>query len=700
MGKSIGIDLGTTNSVAAIDDGHLRVLPTRMNEPLTPSVVSYRRAREAGKTGEILVGRVALNNAVSAPEETVFSIKRLIGRAYDDPKISEVRDRFPYPIQCADDDSQGIRIPLGDQKYSPVEISALILKRIVEDARRALDADITHTVITVPAYFSEAQRAATRKAGEQAGLLIKKIIDEPTAAAVAFGMDHKAKNHRLLVYDFGGGTFDVSVIQMVKQQFQVLAIDGDNWLGGDDLDREIAALITDWVKTQTGYDPSDNKRYVMIARQAAEKAKIALSGQEEVDIIIPAAVRTPEGDVVDVDMTLSRQAFEDIVRPYAERSLALVRGVLAGQNLTPDDITAVLMVGGTTAIPLVHTMVAGLFGEEKVKHTVDPMQCVAMGAALLAVRLKSIECPQCQTENAESAQQCQECGHALSTGQASGEIGLGEVTAKNLGIQAVDAKGRSNAFSVIIPKGTPYPLRQPQERGFYTTTEKLIRMPVYEGDNALALRNELQGLIEFPLPEDVPPNTPVAVQFNYDKDRVLTVTVRVQGRDDLTRTQELQRDRPRAGFEPEDDRWRQDLDTIANVAEVFVAKYREYMEPSLVKKTEADIAQAKRAFAENNTVEGKRLTQALQMAILGSGVASQLFLTERAMEGAEPEQAKILDQAARDLKNAYSNGDQQKVEKISMGLQTAVAQRFQEHSRLAGMESQDYKGLLREDPRL
>lgn len=697
MGKSIGIDLGTTNSAAAIDEGRVRVLQTRMNEPLTPSVVSYRKSRESSKTGQILVGSVAVNNAVNAPEETVFSIKRLMGRTYDDPKIAEVRDRFPYSILRADDDSQGIRIPLGDLKYSPIDISAMILRQIVQDAERALGDNVTHAVITVPAYFAESQRAATRSAGEQAGLIVKKIIDEPTAAAVAFGVDHLGERHRVLVYDFGGGTFDVSVIQMVNQQFQVLAIGGDNWLGGDDLDREIAAIITAWIKDHhPGCDPSDDKRYIMIAKQAAEKAKIALSGQEEVDIIIPAAARTADGDIIDVDLALSRDRFEASIRRYVDRSMDLVREVLDEQHLTPDDMTAVLMVGGTTAVPLVHHAAASLFGEEKVKHTVDPMQCVALGAGILATRLKSVECPQCLTENAETAQQCQKCGHALDAARAVGGISLGEVTARNLGIQAVDREGRHDAFSIIIPKGTPYPLRRPQERVFYTTTDKLIRAPVYEGDHAIATRNELQGVVEFPLPEDVPPSTPVTVEFNYDKDRVLTVTIRVHGRDDLTLTRDLQRDRPRASFEPEDDRWREDLEATANAAEYFVSKFGEYMEPAQVKKTEADIAKARRAFAENNAVVGKQVTQALHMTILGSGVASQLFLAERAMDGAEPAQAETLARASKELRDAYRGGDRRRVEQISSALQVSVARLFQERSRLAGAESRDYAGLLRE----
>lgn len=696
MGKSIGIDLGTTNSAAAIDDGRVRVLLTRMNEALTPSVVSFRKPRAVGKTGEILVGRAALNNAQSAPEETVFSIKRLMGRTYDDPKIAQMRNRFPYKIEQEDGESQGICISLGGQKYTPVEISAMILRQVVEDAQRALGADVTHAVITVPAYFAESQRAATRQAGERSGLTVKKIIDEPTAAAVAFGVDRLGEErHRVLVYDYGGGTFDISIIQMVNQQFQVLAIGGDNWLGGDDLDREVASEITAWIKEQTGHDPSEDKRYMMVVKQAAEKAKIGLSGQDEVDIIIPAAARTSEGEIIDVDMSFSRERFEGLARRYVDHSIDLVRDLLASQHLTADDFTAVLMVGGSTAIPLVYHAVADIFGAEKVRRDLEPMACVALGAGILAARLKSIECPQCHTENAESAQQCQQCGQSLSGIQLKGDISLGEVTANNLGIQAVDREGNRDAFAVIIPKGTHYPLPHPKTREFYTTTEKRVLAPVYEGDDPVASRNELQGVIEFGLPDDVPPNTPVVVEFNYDKDRVLTVTLRVRGRDDLTQTRDLQRDQPRASFEPEDDRWREELEGTANAAEFFLERFRDFLETGQASKLDADIGKARRAFATNDAVTGKQLTQALRMTLFGSGVASQLFLVDRAMDGADPDTSAMLARAEQELKDAFRGGDRRRVEQLSMALQMTVARLFQQRSREAGSAGQDFGGLLK-----
>lgn len=698
MGKSIGIDLGTTNSAAAIEDGRVKVLPTRMNEPLTPSVVSYRQARRAGRQGIILVGRAAINNAVNDPEQTIFSIKRLMGRTIDDPNVNDVRDRFPYTVTQADDpDDRGVRVVLNDVKYSPVDVSAMILRQIVEEAELALGADVTHAVITVPAYFSEAQRAATRAAGDQAGLIVKKMIDEPTAAAIAFGIDRAGERHRVLVFDLGGGTFDISIIQMVNEQYQVLAIEGDMWLGGDDFDREIAQEIGKWVqKEYDGLDPTSDRRFLMLAKQQAEKAKIALSGQPDVDISIPAATRTSGGDLVDVDMLLTRERFEEMIQPYVDRSITLVHRALNDQHLGPDDISAVLLVGGSTAIPLVYEAVAKVFGKEKVRRDVDPMQCVALGAGILAARLQGVECPQCRTLNVEDARECMNCKTALASARSVGGIGLGEVTARSLGISAVGKDGKPGYFSVIIPKGTQYPLARPQEKIFYVTSENLVRVPVYEGDDPIAARNERQGEIEYNLPQAVPPNTQATVSFNYDKDRVLTVGIRIHGYPDLKTDKVLTRNRSLGESDLQDDKWRQDLEGTTNTAEYFLEQYQDYLEPGTVAKVRDDVQRARRAFAEGNKVVGVQITEALRMAILGSGIASQMFLAERVMEGEPPQVTQRMQQAIRELKDARRRKDQRREQEIAMALQMAVVRIVQERAGQPAVESRDYDGLLRE----
>ncbi len=702
MGKSIGIDLGTTNSAAAYYDREVRVLPTRMNEPLTPSVVSYRKSRRESRPGQILVGRAAVSNARLAPEDTIFSIKRLMGRTVDEPKVEEVQERFGYAIVSSDDpEDRGVRVLLNGVEYTPIDVSAMILRQIKEDAERALGEEVTHAVITVPAYFEERQRAATREAGQQAGLVVKKIIDEPTAAAVAFGIDKAEERHRVLVYDMGGGTFDISLIQMVNKQFQVLAIEGDMWLGGDDFDHEIVKAIEERIKAEyDGFDPSGDERFLMVAKQEAEKAKILLSGQNEVDLLIPGITSAPNVGLVDVDMVITRQEFNDMIQKYVDHSMDLVRKVLRDQELGVGDITAVLVVGGATATPLVHQAVTDMFGRDKVKGYIDPMQCVALGAGLLAARIKVIECPNpdCEAENTEDAMTCGRCGHSLVGARVRGDVSVGAVTAKSLGISVV-RDGAPDTYAVIIPKGTPYPLHRPMERTFYTTAENIIKVPVYEGEETLATKNDLQGVIEYPLPEDIPVGTPVSVRFDYDQDRVLKVTVWVHGRSDLKKEQTLARDRPRAAFEKEDEaeeEWREMLEGTINASRHFQSQYSRYLDPGTASKMEADIQRAERAFAEGNKIEGSRVVNALHRTIMGSGVASQLFIAERAMDGLGPEAATLLREAVRKLRTAHEAGDGEEVERISMALQLAVARIFQRRASQTDVPDQDFGGLLKD----
>jgi molecular chaperone DnaK len=696
MGVAIGIDLGTTNSVAAIDDGKTHTLPTRMNERLTPSVVSFRAARQ-GRPGQILVGRAAVNNAANAADQTIFSIKRLMGLAIDDDLVVQASKYYPYTIVGADQpDDRGVRVVLNDQKYTPVEISSMILQQVVEDAKQALGADITHAIITVPAYFNEAQRAATREAGLQAGLKVKRIIDEPTAAAIAFGVDQGQDRHRVLVYDLGGGTFDISVIQMVDQKYEVLEMDGDKWLGGDDFDRQIVNLLIKWVKENyNDFDPSGDKRFLMLAKQNAERAKIALSGQDEFDVIIPAATRTSDGEMVDIEMSVTRTEFEQMIKPMVDRTIELVRGVLARQSLTVDDITTGLLVGGSTAVPLVYNMVAALFSKEKLRRHIDPMECVGIGAAILARRLDGVECPNCQATNPDDGQVCSACGVSLTNARSAGSIGLGEVTARSLGISVVGSDGRPGTFATIIPKGTPYPLIRPMERIFYTTSERMIRVPVYEGEDRQVSRNELQGMIEFELSHEIEPHTSVSVEFNYDKDRVLTVNIRVHG-SDLVHHSALSRDRTQPKLDEERGTWREQLKSNANIAEYFVEEYREYLDSGTATKMTEDVSKARRAYAEQDQVVGPQVSEALAMAILGSGLASNLFLAERVMDGAAPEIAVKLAQAVRELKDAYRRRDRQRVEQISMAMQLAVARLLHERPSQAQLQGRDYDGLLRE----
>ena len=652
--RAIGIDLGTTNSLAAIADKETKVLLTRAGEQLTPSVVSFAKRRRA-EEGEIVVGRQAVANAVRAPEETIFSIKRLMGAVYGEERVEEVRKHIGYRLDDpppAEAEDQGVKVLLGGQAYSPVDISSMILKQVRIDAEQALSDTVTHAVITVPAYFEERQRDATRQAAEQAGLKVLKIIDEPTAAAIFFGIGKENERHRVLVYDLGGGTFDISIIQMARGQYQVLEITGDRWLGGDDFDRAIIARMIEWVKDEYDFDPSQDKDFLGKAKGEAEKVKIALGSQESAEIFAPILLKIPSQGPVDVDMTVTRQQFESDIRPLVERTIELVNSALRNQNLTPDDITEVLLVGGSTGVPLVREAVADLFGQQKVRRHVNPMECVALGAAILA---NSYELTEDTVVNRQ-------------------EGTVSEVTAMHLGIAAV--KGDNpDAFVPIIPKGTPYPLSEPKKSVFRPVEENqtLIRVAVYEGLNQLASLNDQQGVIEYPLPRGIGAANPVEISFNYDANRVLTVGVRVVGTD-LVIQETLRRNAPRVGPKNLLDDWREDLQPAVRAGKQFLQTYGAYMEKADHDELQEHIEHGERALESDNQVEGRRAAMTLQNKIFGCGTASQLFIAERAMTDAPREVAHQIAQAVRNIRIAHANNDQSSVERFSTALRLTVAQ--------------------------
>ncbi len=700
MGEAIGIDLGTTNSGAGyFENDKVRILLTSHTESVTPSVVSYNTRKDRMSTG-----RQAWQQIGMFPTSTIFSIKRLMGRTFEDEdikKVLEEQERFGYQIVPADDSQdRGLRVQLGPDKFSAVDISAMILGRVKEDAFRALgNRAVTHAVITVPAYFNERQRAATRLAAEKAGLIVKKIIDEPTAAAVAFGMDHPDERHRLLVYDMGGGTFDISLIQATQQRFQVLGIEGDNQLGGDDFDLEIVQGMLDWLRDNKDMDLSQDKVFLTAAKKKAEETKVALSGQEEVEIY--ADFKTETGQVVTIELEISRSQFESWIRPDVERTMALVRKVLAAQDLSPDDITAMLMVGGTTNIPLVYETAYKIFGQDKVRRDVDPMQCVALGAGILAARLKMIECPQCGYENPESVTKCETCQHNLEQTTATGYITLGEVTPHSLGLEVVRAQ-TSGVFSPIIEKGTPYPFRT--ERIYYTTSDHRLRLPIYQGEHELAARNELQASVEFDLPENVPPKTAVTVMFGLDRDQILTVAVQVQGYPHLAFEQIVKRDPARPTTEPDQpqaqakDHWQESLQNMIGIANHFINQYGSYLASGIQKKLISDIERGRQALREENVAEGKRITDAIFQTVMGSGAATQLFLVERIVDNVGKQDAQLLKRAVRELHTAHERGDTEREEQLTNALGTRVGQFYEDKVRREqyGKQETGFEGLLLE----
>ena len=374
MTKIIGIDLGTTNSVVAVmEGGEPTVIASAEGERLVPSVVAVN------KNGERLVGRPARNQAVVNPENTIFSIKRFMGRKYDDKETAKAREIVPYEISKAD--NGGIEVELSGKNYSPPEVSAMILAKIKADAEAYLGEPVTQAVITVPAYFNDAQRNATKDAGKIAGLEVLRIINEPTASSLAYGLDKK-KNEVIAVYDLGGGTFDISILDVGDGVFQVRSTSGDTFLGGDDFDQRIIDHLADEYQKEQGIDLRKDRQSLQRLKEAAEKAKIELSSIQQTEINLPYITADADGPKHLVTK-LTRAKLEQLTEDLVQRTLGPVKQALKDADLKPEEVDEIVLVGGMTRMPAVQEAVRGLFGKDPHKG-VNPDEVVAIGAAIQA----------------------------------------------------------------------------------------------------------------------------------------------------------------------------------------------------------------------------------------------------------------------------------------------------------------------------
>jgi molecular chaperone DnaK len=701
---AIGIDLGTTNSVVATyDPGRARPrVVTVGGARSTPSAVSMRH--QDGKE-ELLVGRNALNWANRDPENAILSVKRLMGRDFADPVVEQARLRRSYQIVPGPDEDPRAHVVILGKVHAPAEVSTFILEHLRNGAAQTLNTPVTHAVITVPAYFEEAQRKATREAGERAGLVVKRIIDEPTAAAIAFGLESgNLDRRRVLVYDLGGGTFDISVLNATEDKqgqphFQAIEFNGDNWLGGDDFDALIVDRIIDWVKTNAGADPSGNAEFMFRAKEAAEKAKLFLSDNDSADIVIPYAYKTAEG-FIDVTMTLSREDFDALIEPLVERTINLVRTVLDRQNLTTSAISDVLLVGGATLTPKVYETVEAFFGKGKVRRDVDPMECVAIGAGILANTLHGVQCQSCGAVNDESADNCTECEHSLVNARSAGDTHIHDVTGMALGVNAVKGSHR-DAFVPIIPRGTPYPMSEPMRHSFAATDGKRIRVPVYEGDSTRASENREQGVIEYELPEEIDVHSRVDVAFMFDRNRVLHVTITVPGTD-FESHETLRFDGPRtplgtttSSAENEDTAYRSDLTFAQEMTAVFLSKYERYLDPPQAMKVHADLDRAKQAMMFSEPVECRRMLAILESDLFNSGLASALLLADHAAERATGDEARQLNQTVASVKDAFHDGKRSVVQEQARVLRVLVANILNRQEVAEIHDAEDYAGLLK-----
>ena len=484
MAKVIGIDLGTTNSVVAvIEAGEPTVLDNSEGSRLTPSVVAVT------KSGERLVGQVAKRQAVTNPENTVYSIKRLMGRKYDDPEVQRTLKSVPYKIARAANGD--VRVVMGGREYSPPEISAVILQKLKTDAEAKLGERITQAVITVPAYFNDTQRQATKDAGKIAGLEVLRIINEPTAASLAYGLDKK-KDETIAVYDLGGGTFDISILQLGEGVFEVKSTNGDTHLGGDDFDQRIIDWLADEFRKEQGIDLRSDRMALQRLKEAAERAKVELSSSMQTEINLPFITADASGPKHMV-MTLTRSKLEQLVADLIERTRGPVIKALEDAAIRASDVNEVVLVGGQTRMPAVIELVRKIFGKEPHKG-VNPDEVVAVGAAIQAGVLK---------------------------GDVK-DVLLLDVTPLSLGVETLGA-----VMTRLIERNTTIPTRKSEVFSTAEDSQPAVEIHVLQGERELARDNKSLGHFRLegiaPAPRGIPQ---VEVTFDIDANGILNVSAR------------------------------------------------------------------------------------------------------------------------------------------------------------------------------
>jgi molecular chaperone DnaK len=588
-GKIIGIDLGTTNSVVSVmQGGEPVVIPNQEGARTTPSVVAIT------KSGERLVGQVAKRQAVTNPENTIYSIKRFMGRRYDE--VSEEMKRVPYKVVKGPHDDA--RIEIFDKVYSPPEISAMILGKLKSAAEDFLGEKVQKAVITVPAYFNDAQRQATKQAGEIAGMEVVRIINEPTAAALAYGLDKKS-DETIAVYDFGGGTFDISVLEVGAGVVEVKSTNGDTHLGGDDIDQRIVNWLIDEFKKEHSIDLGKDRMALQRLKEAAEKAKIELSQMMETDINLPFITAGASGPI-HMQVKLTRMRLEQLMGDLLDRSMKPVQQALEDAKVSPSDIQEVVMVGGSIRIPKVQTLVRNFFGGKEPHKGVNPDEVVAVGAAVQG---------------------------AVLGGEVK-DILLLDVTPLSLGVETL-----GGVMTVQIPRNTTIPTRKVETYSTASDNQSGVEIHVMQGERKFAKDNRSLGNFKLdglpPAPRGIPQ---IEVTFDIDANGILNVSAKdkatnkeqkitIQSSTGLTK-EEAEKMRVEAESHSEDDRRRMEevesrnrLDGIVYQAEKMIRENKDKIDAADAKATEDAIEDAKKAMNEGGTARLRSATESIERAL-------------------------------------------------------------------------------------